>query len=303
MHKTDVIIIGGGFYGCCLALFLRGYYDDVTILEKEDDLLKRASSINQARVHTGYHYPRSLVTAYRSLVNFPKFVLDFRKAVVGDFTKVYAIARKGSKVNAHRFYNMFRQMKAKISVAPPEIQSFFNMEYIEGIFLVEEQVFNVDILRNILRKKIEHANVTVLCGKEVEKVERAEHGRIRVHILENEYSYDAELVFNCAYSQINNLLKKSGIALLPFKHELTEMALIEVPEELNNFGITVMDGPFFSIIPYPSRQLYSLSHVRYTPHLHWNDTDTLVDGHKYLEENQMASNYVYMIRDAQRKLR
>ena len=29
----------------------------------------------------GYHYPRSLVTAFRSFANFPKFIKDFEKAI------------------------------------------------------------------------------------------------------------------------------------------------------------------------------------------------------------------------------
>ena len=32
--------------------------------------------------------------------------------------------------------------------------------------------------------------------------------------------------------------------------ELAELALIEPPEELRPFGITVMDGPFFSCMPF-----------------------------------------------------
>ena len=58
----------------------------------------------------------------------------------------------------------------------------------------------------------------------------------------------------------------------PAKHELTELALVEPPEALGGAAVTVMDGPFFSLMPYPSRGLYTLSHVRYTPHCNWHDT-------------------------------
>ena len=49
------------------------------------------------------------------------------------------------------------------------------------------------------------------------------------------------------------------------------MALIEPPPELNGAAVTVMDGPYFSMMPYPSRGLFTLSHVRYTPHCSWHD--------------------------------
>ena len=52
---ADVIIIGGGFYGACLALFYRSVAKNVVILEAKDDLLTRASFVNQARIHTGFH--------------------------------------------------------------------------------------------------------------------------------------------------------------------------------------------------------------------------------------------------------
>ena len=49
------------------------------------------------------------------------------------------------------------------------------------------------------------------------------------------------------------------------------MALMQMPEELLDLGITVMDGPFFSLMPFPARGLHTLSHVRYTPHQQWLD--------------------------------
>ena len=64
--RFDHIIIGGGFYGCCLALFLRSISRKVLLIEAEDQLLSRASRVNQARVHTGFHYPRSAATASAS---------------------------------------------------------------------------------------------------------------------------------------------------------------------------------------------------------------------------------------------
>ena len=66
--SQDAIVIGGGFYGVVIAIYLarqRGL-QRVTLVEREGALLTRASYNNQARVHNGYHYPRSILTAYRS---------------------------------------------------------------------------------------------------------------------------------------------------------------------------------------------------------------------------------------------
>lgn len=301
-HQFDVIIIGGGFYGCCLALLMRNYYENILIIEKEENLLLRASSINQARVHSGYHYPRSLITAYRSFVNFPRFVLDFRDCIIDDFEKVYAIARRGSKVNAYQFKEICNEIGAYIKPAPLKIKKLFDMNNIEEVFSVKEVAFDASKLRNTIKKKLEKAKVTICYRIEVNRVEQTENDKIKVFLSKGDVCLQANQVFNCTYSQINKLLRNSNIPLLPLKHELTEMVLIEVPDELNNIGITVMDGLFFSTMPYPARNLHSLSHVRYTPHYSWNDFDQFIDGHAQLKNIKLKSNFPYMIKDAQRYL-
>ena len=42
----DVLIIGGGFYGCVLALYLRKSANSVILVEKGKDLLLKASYNN-----------------------------------------------------------------------------------------------------------------------------------------------------------------------------------------------------------------------------------------------------------------
>ena len=127
MHNKTVII-GGGFYGLSVALYL---YDtlgvkNIDILEKEKQTMTRASYVNQARVHNGYHYPRSILTGYRSAVNFPRFTKQFGAAIHSDFNKYYAVAKHLSKVNAHQFKNFADKIEADIAVAPPNIQKMFN---------------------------------------------------------------------------------------------------------------------------------------------------------------------------------
>mgnify|MGYP001291441700 CR=1 FL=1 len=67
----DILIIGGGFYGTYLSEYFCKLGKNVLLCEKEDSLMGRASYANQARVHNGYHYPRSVLTALRSRISFP----------------------------------------------------------------------------------------------------------------------------------------------------------------------------------------------------------------------------------------
>ena len=111
-------------------------------------------------------------------------------------------------------------------------------------------------------------------------------------------------IYNCTYSHLNFINAGSGLPLIPLKHEMTEMALVEVPEELENRGVTVMCGPFFSIIPFPDRQLYSFSHVRYTPHYEWFDRDreSYRSSHRILRLDPKVSAFESMRHDAARYL-
>jgi glycine/D-amino acid oxidase-like deaminating enzyme len=114
----------------------------------------------------------------------------------------------------------------------------------------------------------------------------------------------ADWVVACTYSGLNDLLADSGLLPVPLVHELTEIALIEVPPALQGLGITVMDGPFWSAMPFPAEAVHSLSHVRYTPHARW--TDGGVDGHAVRGDDVLrrlpGSRAAHMQRDAARYL-
>ena len=66
MRKFDKIIIGAGLYGCYAANLCGKRNETVLVLEYDEAPFQRATYINQARVHMGYHYPRSLSTAMKS---------------------------------------------------------------------------------------------------------------------------------------------------------------------------------------------------------------------------------------------
>src|SRR5690606_30152467 len=54
-------------------------------------------------------------------------------------------------------------------------------------------------------------------------------------------------------------------------------------------------------MPFPSENLHSLSHVRYTPHESWVDTeDAYRNPYQYLASREPISNSIYMLRDAAR---
>ena len=302
---VDTLIVGGGFYGSLIALHLAGRGERVLLVEREPDLLRRASYHNQARVHHGYHYPRSFVTALRSRINFHRFSQRFEDCIDSSFAKYYAVGRQFSKVTAQYFETFYRRLGAPIDRAPPTIRALFSSDLVEEVFAVEETAFNADRLRSHVAEQLQSERVRVRLNTEAWTVTAAADGQLQV-LLSSPSGTDqvrARRLINCTYSRINALLQRSGLPLISFKHELTEMALIDVPPLLKEFGITLMCGPFFSCMPFPPRGLHTLSHVRYTPHTAWQegpgrpgwaDSADVAGDH--------VSNYGAMIRDAQRYL-
>ena len=77
------------------------------------------------------------------------------------------------------------------------------------------------------------------------------------------------------------------------------MALMQVPPALVSVGVTVMDGPFFSMMPFPARGLHTLSHVRYTPHCNWADQPDL-SLYQKLDSYSRETRVDRMVRDVTR---
>jgi glycine/D-amino acid oxidase-like deaminating enzyme len=302
----DAVIIGGGFYGAAIAIYLakqRGL-KRILLVERASSLLTRASYNNQARVHNGYHYPRSFTTAYRSQVNLPKFVRDWPQAVQGNIVKLYAIARRNSKVTARQFERFCREIGASIEPAAPKLRALFEPRLIEDVFLVEEYPFDSTKLAEWARRELAESGVSVRFDTRATAVSRVDDATMQVALRSGEQAVEAvscRYVFNCTYAGLNQFMGDFPGTRTGLKQEITEMALMKVPPALDGLGITVMDGPFFSMMPFPARGLHTLSHVRYTPHLHWADTPG-VDPYERLRHYERATRVDRMVRDVVRYL-
>jgi glycine/D-amino acid oxidase-like deaminating enzyme len=293
------IVIGGGFYGCCIAIFFRRAGDDVVLLEGQPELLTRASYNNQARVHGGYHYPRSILTGKSCVTSCPLFVEVFPESVTKGFTKLYGIARVNSRVTAAQFAGFCRRVGAPIQEAPAWARALVNRDLIEEVFQVQEYAFDAARLRTTMQLKLDAEGVQTQLNCNVKSIAPAStSGELRVKLQRGE-TLEANQVFNCTFANINRLLQESGLPILDFRHELAEICLIRPPAAIAKVGMTVMDGPFFSAMPFPAEKLHSFTHVRYTPHLSWNAAEQLPAAD--LDPNGLPkSRYTQMLKDTVR---
>lgn len=282
---VDTVVIGAGFYGCEVALLMKQLgHKRVVLAECRQGILERASFVNQARVHNGYHYPRSIPTAIRSHVNYQRFIEAYRYAVLPDMTMIYAIA-KGSRVSASQFVRFCETMGIPCREPHIHLTRLFEPGLIEECFLTQEIAFDSRRLADQLFSRINESMVDLRLASRAQIVgadDRAVTVALGNNILRTRF------VFNCTYAE----LPFAGIALRAgIKRELTEMLLLRPPRVLTKVGVTVMDGPFFSTMPFPSVGLHSLSHVRYTPHWAVNDN-------AFHDLSPLRSNGIAMLREA-----
>lgn len=305
-EKEKVLVVGGGVFGLYLAWFLTQLNYKVLLFEAESDFMAHASFHNQARVHRGYHYPRSVLTALRSRETFERFVAEFPDSVYRDFDKYYLIGKHLGKVSSSQFYNFFRRIGCPITRADGKIFDLVNKNYISDCFLTKEFAFDSTCLKHQLLDRLASTGAELFLNHKAIKVQRGE-GRELLLTVEDKNKeikmFSAQNIFNCTYSGLNLIPFASRLSVIPLKHELTEMVLVNVPEEISHMGITVMCGPFFSVMPFPAVRdngvpVHSFSHVRYTPHYEWYDSkDTL--GYAHLKDQQNSA-WTYMLKDASR---
>lgn len=300
-RMVSAIIVGGGFFGTSIAHHLKTkrQFAKVTLIEREPAAMLRASYVNQARVHGGYHYLRSFTTAYRSRVNLARFCAEFSSAVATPYQSIYALAARQSKVTHRQVERFCDAIGAPLEPLPKDLWQLFDPRLISSAWLTEERVFDASVLRKIMLERLAAAGVEVRFGAEATAITaQSDRATVAALVEGQRQLLEADIVVNCTYSNLQNV---AGVGAPDFHlcHEIAEIVLVDPPPRLSELGITVMDGPFFSMLPFPSRGLHSLTHVRYTPHRAWPDSAN-EDPDAQLKSYHRHSSVDWMIRDSSR---
>ena len=154
MDKYDKIIIGSGIYGMYAAKrsLEKNPNEKVLIIEVEKEPFNRGSYVNQARLHNGYHYPRSYSTASKSARYFNRFYNDFKEGINDKFEKVYAVASDYSWTNGEQFQRFCDNLNVKCEEIPK--RKYFNKNTIDKAFLTKEYSFDAKIIGKMLYEEL-----------------------------------------------------------------------------------------------------------------------------------------------------
>jgi len=212
-----VAVVGGGVFGATTAIDLAQVGVQVDLFEAQHDLLTGATARCQARLHSGYHYPRSDATATAARDAAPEFKARYPEAI-RTADQHYVIA-EDSKVSADEYLAFCNRLGLPYEVVePPQVH------HAQVCVQVPEAFIDVDMLRRLLRRDLRRAGVDVRLGK---KVEAPLPG------------YD--LTVMATYGQPWPK---------PLRYELCEVALVEVGGRYEGQSFVVMDGNHVSLDPY-----------------------------------------------------
>lgn len=263
-NSYDKIIIGAGIYGLYAALFCCRRGEKVLVLECDDTAFKRATTINQARIHQGYHYPRSLSTALKSAGYFERFCRDYSFCINRSFDQIYATSSSFSWTNGEQFKEFCRA--AGIPCRELKAEQYFKPGMCDGAFLTREYTYDAAILRDYFVKVLSEFpdRAEIKYGVSITAIEQ--HAERYMLVTREKEKFEAPFVLNAAYAGVNQVLTLAGFETFRIKYELCEIILCDVNEDLKKIGLTVMDGPFFSIMPFGITGLHSLTAVSFTPH-------------------------------------
>ena len=118
----------------------------------------------------------------------------------------------------------------------------------DGAFLTTEYTYDAQVLKKwFLEQLAKLPNVEVVYSHKPERIQRA--GSVW-RVTAGEITAEAPYLLNATYAGVNDVHAMLGLPPFQIKYEKCEIILCTADERLKHTGITVMDGPFFSLMPF-----------------------------------------------------
>jgi hypothetical protein len=242
---AKIAIAGAGIYGATAAIRLAERGHRVSLFDPLG-VMRAASAINQYRVHSGYHYPRSPETITETLEARREFIHAFAPAIVRNSRHYYAIPREGSRTCPQEYEQIMRSHGLPLHACRPD---WMNFEFIAQCYEVEENIYDPDLLRSVIESRLEALGI-----------------EFKKRFFSRETRGDFDFVVWATYG-----MGPSRDIFKIAKYQVAEKILIALPAELQGIALVVVDGAFTAFDPYGSSRHSLFGSARHTNH--WTSTD------------------------------
>ncbi len=238
-----VAIVGGGLYGIHIANRLASRDFDVTVFEKEEELMMSASKVNQWRLHKGFHYPRSKETSRTCRDTQKIFREIYSEAIVEDDEHYYCIASEDTKTTPEEFMAHCDEIGLEYRRSDLDI---VRDEKVDLTLKVNEDRIDSDKLKEICFRRLEENNVDVRTGHRIDSVDELD---------------DFDYVVVATYANSNWIFDEDSGLRRDYKFELVEKPVVQLSEKFEGKSLVVMDGPFMCFDPYKDGDKFLLGNV------------------------------------------
>jgi hypothetical protein len=242
--RIRAAVVGAGIYGAYSAIRLAESGHQVDLFDPLG-VLRASSGINQFRVHSGYHYPRSSETIEEILEARAEFITAFGPAIVRKTRHYYAIPKQSSLTPPDAYEKIMARHRLPLRPCKP---SWMDFGFIDRCYEVDENIYDPQFLRALLESRI--------CALRI---------NFRQERYLPEFRDDYDFVIFATYG-----LGPSRGIFTAAKYQVAEKILVELPEPLRGVALVVVDGPFTAFDPYGNNGHSQFGSARYTNH--WTTT-------------------------------
>jgi hypothetical protein len=233
-QPVRIRILGAGWYGAHLASAFADEGHWVEVHETRDRIFSGASGNIPARLHLGFHYPRSRLTRAACQEHSEAFMARYGQLTAGVPVNVYAIAADRSFIDFDQYVSTLQREVQFVTIARPEE---FGLRNVEGAVLTGERHILTERARAYFEDKL--------------------GDRIRLNM------EPADLLDHPGWDMTIDCTFCAHEAAGVDRYEPCLVVLLEGPTDR---AVTIMDGPFPSLYPWDEqRGLCSLSSALHTP--------------------------------------
>lgn len=228
-------VLGAGWYGCHTAITLMRYGHEVEIHESKDCIFAGASGAIPARLHQGFHYPRSSATREACQHHTREFMSHYGHLTRLVPVNLYAIAKYDSMIDFGQYVKTMSGEVDFVRINEADA-AVYGLQNVEGALLTGER----HIVPALARKYFEDT-----IGDQIFYNSKPE--------LIDDPAYDWTI--DCTFCANNS----AGVD----RYEPCIVGLLRGPVHR---AVTIMDGPFSSLYPWDEdRNLNSLSSAKWSP--------------------------------------